>query len=135
MSMKQLAKDIQKTLKAIAGVGTYERNPPRDAAGVVTAEMPFLVYTAAAHSPQDERGEWQVDLFLDVWSVDGWEGCYDISEKLDAGLDGTVIEVESGVLFCDRNGLVMNREERDPEDERIRRMSGQYLLRWYPKAN
>lgn len=134
--MMQLAKDLQALVAgavAVEGAKAFEGEAPRDGGGVVLFdEMPFVVYTVSQHSPQDESGVWTLDVFIDVWALNGWENAYKVAAALDDLLDGTVHETAAGVLCCDRNGLVMQRADRDPTDERIRRMSGQYLIRFYP---
>lgn len=131
---EQFAKDLQKLLsEAVSvGVGVYEE-PPRDGNGVVLFDqMPFVAYDAQQRAPEDEAEEWQVDLFLDVWALGSWAACYRVMMLLDDALSNQIYEVESGVICADRNGLCYQRNERDPEDERLRRMSGQYLLRFNP---
>ena len=134
-NMDQFAKDLQKLLSKAVGadVGVYEREAPRDAGGVVLFDrMPFVVYSADPRAPEDEAEEWTADLFLDVWALGGWADCYRVMALLDDALDAQIHETESGVVCADRNGLCFQRGERDPEDERLRRMSGQYLLRFNP---
>lgn len=134
-NMDQFAQDLQKLLSEAAGVGVgvYEREAPRDANGIVLFDqMPFVVYSADPRAPEDEAEEWQADLFLDVWALGSWAACYRVMMLLDDALDRQVYEMESGVVCADRNGLCFQRNERDPDDERLRRMSGQYLLRFNP---
>jgi hypothetical protein len=133
-NIEQFAKDVQKILAEAAGlgVGVYDE-PPRDSNGVVLFDaMPFVVYDANPRSPEDEAEEWTADLFVDVWALGGWAECFRVSRLLDDALSGYIYEEESGVICADRNGLCYQRNERDPEDERLRRMSGQYLLRFNP---
>ena len=133
-NMEQFAADLQTLLSGSvsAGVQVYERNAPRDAGEALTVEPPFVVYTADVRAPFDEGGEWSVDLFLDVWALGSFAGCYVEMTKLDDALNGTAHIMASGSLCCDRNGLTYQRAERDPDDERIRRMTGQYLIRFTP---
>lgn len=131
-NMRQFAVDVHSLLSANAGVQVYERNAPRDSGGALTVEPPFVVYTVDPRSPVDEGREWTADLFLDVWGLGSFDSCFDIAAALDGVLDGTAHVMESGSLCCDRNGLCFQRMERDPDDERIRRMSGQYLIRFTP---
>lgn len=132
-NMDQFAQDLQKLLSEAAGVGVYEREAPRDADGIVLFDqMPFVVYSADPRAPEDEAEEWQADLFLDVWALGSWAACYRVMMLLDDALDRQVYEMERGVVCADRNGLCFQRNERDPDDERLRRMSGQYLLRFNP---
>ena len=128
--MMQFAKDLQKILRNAAGVPVYEREAPRDTDETLSTEPPFVVYTCDTRAPQDEGGEFTADLLIDVWSLGGWAPCYAIAESLDAALDATAYSTESGTICADRNGLVFNREQRDDSDPRIRRMSGQYLIRY-----
>lgn len=131
-NMEQLAKDLQQLLAANTNTApVYAGQAPRDEAGVVI-EPPFVVYTYDPRAPQDEAGEWTIDLFLDVWSINSFSNCYKEMLPLDNALDGQIYELESGIICADRNGLVFQRGEPDPEDERIRRMSGQYLIRFNP---
>lgn len=134
-NMEQFAKDLQQILtKAVTvGVGVYEREAPRDANGVVLFDkMPFVVYDAQMRAPEDEAEEWAADLFLDVWALGSWAACYRVMMLLDDAFTRQIYTVKSGVICADRNGLCYQRNERDPEDERLRRMSGQYLLRFNP---
>lgn len=131
-SIEQFSVDLQALLSGAAGVPVYERNAPRDSSASLSVEPPFVVYTADTRAPADEGGEWTVDLFVDVWALGGWSRCYEVSQALDDVLNGTAHVRESGALCCDRNGLCYQRSERDPDDERIRRMSGQYLIRFQP---
>jgi hypothetical protein len=131
-NIEQLAVDLQALLSGAAGVPVYERSAPRDSGEALKVEPPFAVYTADTRAPADEGGVWTVDLFVDVWAVGGWAGCYEVSKAIDAVLNGTAHVMESGSLCCDRNGLCYQRAERDPDDERIRRMTGQYLIRFQP---
>jgi hypothetical protein len=131
-NMEQFAADLQTLLSEAAGVPVYERSAPRDSSEALKVEPPFVVYTADTRAPADEGGEWTVDLFVDVWALGGWAVCYEVSRALDDVLSGTAHFMESGTLCCDRNGLCYQRMERDPDDERIRRMTGQYLIRFQP---
>ena len=128
--MMQFAKDLQKILRNAAGVPVYEREAPRDTDETLSTEPPFVVYTCDMRAPQDEGGEFTADLLIDIWSLGGWASCYAIAESLDAALDATAYSTESGTICADRNGLVFNREPRDDNDPRIRRMSAQYLIRF-----
>lgn len=138
--MEQFAKDLQQLLKQIVGgefgeeVGVYERQAPRDGNGVVLFDkMPFVVYSADPRAPEDEAEEWTMDLFIDVWGLGSWPGCYRVMLPLDDALNREAYIVKSGIICSDRNGLCFQRAERDPDDERVRRLSGQYLLRFNPK--
>lgn len=136
-NVEQFAKDVQKLLtEAVStGTGVYERQAPRDGNGVVLFDkMPFVVYSVDPRAPEDEAEEWTADLFLDVWALGSWAACYRVMILLDDALCGQIHEVESGVICADRNGLCYQRAERDPEDERLRRMNGQYLLRFNPTS-
>lgn len=126
-NMRQFATDVQTLLSSYAGVQVYERRAVSD-----SIEPPFVIYSADVRAPENEGREWSVDLFIDVWALGSFAECFEVTEKLDSILDGTVFVMASGSLCCDRNGLVFNRMERDPDDERIRRMSGQYLIRFTP---
>lgn len=128
--MMQFAKDLQKILRNAAGVPVYEREAPRDTDETLSTEPPFVVYTCDMRAPQDEGGEFTADLLIDVWSLGGWAPCYAIAESLDASLNATAYQEQCGTICADRNGLVFNREPRDDNDPRIRRMSGQYLIRY-----
>lgn len=128
--MMQFAKDIQKILRNAAGVQVYEREAPRDTDETLSTEPPFVVYTCDMRAPQDEGGEFTADLLIDIWSLGGWAPCYAIAESLDAALNATAYQEQCGTICADRNGLVFNREPRDDNDPRIRRMSGQYLIRF-----
>ena len=128
--MMQFAKDLQKILRNAAGVPVYEREAPRDTDETLSTEPPFVVYTCDKRAPQDEGGEFTADLLIDVWSLGGWAPCYAIAESLDAALNATAYQEQCGTICADRNGLVFNREPRDDSDPRIRRMSGQYLIRF-----
>ena len=128
--MMQFAKDLQKILRNAAGVPVYEREAPRDTDETLSTEPPFVVYTCDTRAPQDEGGEFTADLLIDVWSLGGWAPCYAIAESLDAALNATAYQEQCGTICADRNGLVFNREPRDDGDPRIRRMSGQYLIRF-----
>lgn len=128
----QFAKDVQALLSLKAGCPVYEGEAPRDDSGSISVKPPFVVYSAALSSPISERGTFTAALMLDVWALNGWAACYEIAQRLDDALDEAVYTMPSGVLCVDRDGLVFNRNERDPNDERIRRMSGQYLIRFYP---
>ena len=131
--MRHMAKDLQTLLASFAGgVPVYEREAPRNADGAISVEPPFAVYTADTRAPENEGGEWSVDLTIDVWSLGSWARCYDVAEALDDALDSRAYTMESGTFCADRNGLVFERMERDQDDERIRRMQGQYLLRFNP---
>ena len=134
-NMDQFAKDLQLVLSEAAGVGVgvYEREAPRDSNGIVLFDrMPFVVYSADPRAPEDESEEWTADLFIDVWARNGWGECFRTMSLLDDALDAQTYETEGGVICAYRNGLCFQRGERDPEDERLRRMSGQYLLRFNP---
>jgi hypothetical protein len=134
-NMNQFAKDLQRILSEAAGVGVgvYEREAPRDANGVVLFDrMPFVVYTADPRAPEDEAEEWHADLFVDVWARNGWDECYRTMQLLDDALDQRIYQADGWLICIDRNGLCFQRGERDPEDERLRRMSGQYLIRFNP---
>ena len=128
--MMQFAKDLQKILRNAAGVPVYEREAPRDTDETLSTEPPFVIYTCDTIAPQDEGGEFTADLLIDVWSLGGWAPCYAIAESLDAALNATAYQEQCGTICADRNGLVFNREPRDDGDPRIRRMSGQYLIRY-----
>ena len=128
--MMQFAKDLQKILRNAAGVPVYEREAPRDTDETLSTEPPFVVYTCDMRAPQDEGGEFTADLLIDVWSLGGWAPCYAIADSLDAALNATAYQDQCGTICADRNGLVFNREPRDDGDPRIRRMSGQYLIRY-----
>ena len=128
--MMQFAKDLQKILRNAAGVPVYEREAPRDTDETLSTEPPFVVYTCDMRAPQDEGGEFTADLLIDVWSLGGWAPCYAIAESLDAALNATAYQEQCGTICADRNSLVFNREPRDDGDPRIRRMSGQYLIRY-----
>lgn len=130
--MEQLAKDLHALLSgAVTSAKVYERDAPRDDGGAVVG-LPFVVYTADPRSASTELDGATLDLFVDVWALDSFKNCYSIMAELDSALNGTVHELTSGAVCCDRNGLVFQRGERDPEDERIRRMSGQYLISFNP---
>ena len=130
--MEKFAKDLQAILSAAvyAEAEVYERQAPRYDSGELAVSPPFVVYTCDMRGPQDEGGEWQGDLLLDVWALGSWKYCYSLMAMLDEALDGMAYRRESGTICTDRNGLVFQRMERDPDDERIRRMSGQYLVRF-----
>ena len=128
--MMQFAKDLQKILRNAAGVPVYEREAPRDTDETLSTEPPFVVYTCDMRAPQDEGGEFTADLLIDIWSLGGWAPCYAIAESLDEALNATAYQEQSGTICADRNGLVFNREPRDDNDPRIRRMSAQYLIRY-----
>lgn len=133
-ALEQFAKDLQALLsETVNKAAVYEGEAPRDDSGALAVAPPFVVYTADQRAPADEGGVYNVDLFVDVWALDGWANCYREAMLIDDALDGTVHSMDSGVLCCDQNGLMLNRMERDPEDERIRRMKGQYLIRFYPE--
>jgi hypothetical protein len=135
-NMEQLARDVQAILAANAdGAKVYESGAPRRPDGQVRATFPFAVYTFTPRAPLDEAEEWLIDLFLDVWALGGWPDAYRVMSALDTALDGTVHVAGSGVMACDRNGACYQRMERDPDDERIRRMTGQYLIRFSPAIN
>lgn len=125
--MAQFSSDLQTLLSSYAGVQVYERQAIRG-----SVEPPFVIYSADVRSPMDEGREWTVDLFVDVWALGSFADCFEVAERLDGVLDGTVHVMQSGAFCCDRNGLVFSRMERDPDDERIRRMAGQYLIRFTP---
>lgn len=131
-NMEQFAKDLQALLSSFTNVATvHAGQAPRDEAGVVK-RPPFVVYTADPRAPADEANEWTADLFIDVWALDTFAACYREFMLLDDALSGRIYEVESGVICADRNGLVFQRMAPDPDDERIKRMQGQYLLRFNP---
>lgn len=133
-AMEQFAKDLQRLLQGLTNkAAVYEREAPRDGSGALAVSPPFVVYTADTRAPEDEGGVHTVDLFVDVWGLDTWAACYREAILIDDALTQTVHDMPSGVLCCDQNGLVLQRGERDPEDPRIMRMSGQYLIRFYPK--
>lgn len=129
-AMEALAKELHALLEGIAGIPTYEGEAPRDASEALAVRPPFLVYDAQPRGPEDEAGEWTLDLFLDVWALDTFAACYAAFVELDGALDRAAFELECGALCADRGGLTFQRMERDPYDERIRRMRGQYLLRF-----
>lgn len=129
----QFAQDVQALLAEYAGCPVYEWEAPRDRTGAITAKPPYVVYTANFSSPVSEDSVYTCDLYIDVWALNSWAACYEIAQSLDFALNASVYSKSSGVLCCDQNGLIMNREEKDPDDERIRRMSGQYLIRFYPE--
>lgn len=126
-NMRQFSADLQTLLSSYAGVQVYER---KAISGSI--EPPFVIYSADVRAPENEGREWAVDMFVDVWALGSFDKCFEVAARLDEILDGTVHVMASGSLCCDRNGLVFNRMERDPDDERIRRMSGQYLIRFTP---
>lgn len=130
--MEQFAKDLQAILAAAVGTyaNVYERQAPRYDNGQLSVSPPFAVYTCDMRGAQDEGGEQQGDLFIDVWALDSWEDCYGVMAMIDEALEGMARKVGSGTICTDRNGAVFQRMERDPDDERIRRMSGQYLVRF-----
>ena len=73
--MRQMAKDLQTLLASFAvGVTVYEREAPRNADGAISVEPPFAVYTADTRAPENEGGEWAVDLTIDVWSIGSYDG-------------------------------------------------------------
>lgn len=132
-NMNRLAKDLQALLsKHVVNATVHERLAPRDESGTVQG-FPFVVYSADPRAPLNESEEWQIDLFLDVWALGSWADCYREMMALDDALDCTVYNLASGVIACDRNGACYQRGEPDPDDERIRRMTAQYLLRFSPK--
>lgn len=128
MDFAQMAKDLQKLLETV-DYPVYEGQAPRDSAGKIY-EPPYIVYTAEPRAPQDEAEEWQIDLLIDVWALSSWANAYEITNALHALLDGTVHEGRAGTYCIDPNGLIANRNERDPSDERIRRLHSQYLIRF-----
>lgn len=135
--IEQAAKDLQQLLSDLAGegVGVYERQAPRDSEGVILYDsMPYVVYSADFRAPEDEAEEWAADLFLDVWALGSFAGCYRVMVPLDDALNQQVYGTESGSFCIDRNGLCYQRADRDPADERIRRLSGQYLVRFNPNV-
>lgn len=127
----QLAKDVQAILGNAAPCAVYEADAPRDDAGKAVAP-PYAVYTAIVSDPQTESGVFTVDLTVDVWALNTWDAAYRAAQTLDNELDGTIYDAKSGTLLFDRNGIVFQRMERDPDDSRIRRMRSQYLIRFYP---
>lgn len=130
--MEQLAKDLQTLLGGLVSCPVYEREAPRDKTGALTVKPPFLVYTADPQAPMDEAGVYTLDLFLDMWALNNWGACYEPMKAIDAALDARVHVVNAGTLCTDQSGAIMQRMERDPEDERIRRMYSQYAVRYYP---
>lgn len=130
--IEQFTKDLQALLASLVSCNVYEGEAPRDADGVAI-EPPFVVYTATPRAKADESGVYIVDLFIDVWALNSWANCYEHYNALDEALDGTVYAVASGVICADQAGAIYQRNERDVTDERLRRMSGQYILRFYPK--
>lgn len=130
-NLEQAAKDLQAWLSGLAGgVPVYEREAPRDKSESIAVEPPFVVYTADMRAPDDESGEWTFDLFIDVWALNSYADCYRVMMMIDDGVHGSAHVAESGSFCGDRNGLCYQRGEKDPADERIRRMSGQYLVRF-----
>ena len=129
-ALEALAKELHALLEGIAGIPTYEGEAPRDASEALAGRPPFMVYDAQPRGPEDEACEWTLDLFVDLWGLDSWAPCYAAMARLDDALDRAAFELECGALCADRSGLTFQRMERDPDDERIRRMRGQYLLRF-----
>lgn len=132
-NFEQMAKDLQKIISNAVDCSVYETEPPRDKDGAITVKPPFVIYGFTPNSPQDEAGEYQIDVFVDVWALNGWASCYRVAMLVDDALNEVRYNMASGALVCHQNGAIMQRNERDPVDERIRRMSGQYLIRWNSK--
>lgn len=124
---RQFAEDLQALLAGSAPCPVFEGEAPRNAV------PPYVVYTAPVTAPVFEDEEHTATLFLDVWALGSWDGCFEVSQALDAALNGRAYDLPSGALCCDQGGVIFQRMQRDPGDERIRRMAGQYALRWSPK--
>ena len=129
-AIERMAQELQSLLSDVAGIPAYYLDAPRDDAEGIAVKPPFLVYEAAPRAPDDESGEWSFDLFLDVWALDSTAKCFEAMSRLDAALNGEAFELESGTMCADRNGALFQRHAQDPDDERIRRMRGQYLIRF-----
>lgn len=135
-ALEQFAKDLQSLLSgAVNAAPVYYGEAPRDESGALSVSPPFVRYTADTRAPADESGEYLVDVFVDVWALNAWANAYREAILIDDALTDTAYSMQSGTMFCHQNGLVMQRGDRDPEDPRILRMSGQYLIRFYPKID
>ena len=133
-SLEQFAKDLHGILAQATTAGVYEGEAPRGANDVVlTGAYPFAVYSAVVNGPVDELGAYGVDLYLDVWALDSWANAYQVAGALHEALDGFVGVLECGRVNIEPGGVIMNREARDPDNERVRRLRSQYAAVLYPK--
>ena len=132
IDFSQVQKDVQRILAdAVPKCGVYHQEPPRGKDGVVLPKFPYLVYSYAI-SEGDESGEKRIALSIDVWATSTGD-CFRQYMLADDALDDASYTMPSGVFFCHRNGIIGQRGQSDPHDERIKRMNGQYLMRFYPK--
>lgn len=130
---EQFAKDLQAIVQEAAGdVPVFYGDAPRDDAEGVALEPPFVVYTADMRAPDDESGEFAADLVIDVWALGGFANAYRVGLRIDYAIEREAIAKDSGAFCFDRNGMLFQRAEQDPDDERIRRVRSQYLLRYNP---
>lgn len=133
-SLEQFAKDLQSLLAGSTSAGVYEGEAPRGADdAVLTGAYPFVVYSAAVGAPASELGAYSVDLFVDVWALDSWGAAYKVAGEVHEALNGFVAVLDCGRVSIDPAGAIMNREARDPDNGRVRRLRGQYSALLYPK--
>lgn len=132
-SLQQMAKDVQSILLDAATCPVYHTEPPRDSAGAIAVTPPYVVYTDTPNGSGTENGQLLISLYVDVWALGSYESALEIAGELDEALNETVIVKPSGAYFADRDGAIMQRMEKDPADERIRRVTGQYVLRFAPQ--
>lgn len=133
VDVQQMAKDLQNIiLSGAADYPVYCGEPPRDSDGAILVEPPYIAYTYQPNSSIGEDETLQISLFIDVWALNQYNSAFLIAAQLDDALNGTVYDMPSGVFCCDRDGAIMQRMDRDPADERVRRVTGQYVARFAP---
>ena len=133
VDVQQMAKDIQRIIASgAADCPVYCGEPPRDSDGAISVEPPYIAYTYQPNASTGEDETLSISLFIDVWALNQYNSAFLIAAQLDDALNGTVYDMPSGVFFCDRDGAIMQRMDRDPADERIRRVTGQYVARFAP---
>ena len=132
VDVAQMAKDIQAIISGAITCPAYCGEAPRNSDGAIKVEPPFVAYTYMPNSSVSEDETLSISLYLDVWALNDYGEALSIAAALDDALNGTIYDKPSGVFFCDRDGAIMQRMERDPADERIRRVTGQYVARFAP---
>lgn len=134
MDLEQFAKDLQAIMQEAAGdVPVYYGDAPRDNSEGLAVSPPFVVYRADMRAPADESGEFPADLTVDVWALGCFADAYRVGLRIDYAIEREAVLKDSGAFCFDRSGALFQRAEQDPDDERIRRATSQYLIRYNPK--
>lgn len=132
MDAAQFAKDVQAILAQAVTCPVYEGEAPREDGGGIAVTPPYVEYSCVPSSPDDEGGVYRAVLSIGVWALNGWGDAFAVAQALDDALDGGRYDMPSGLFLTDQAGAVFQRVPKDPTDARIRRMTGQYMVRFYP---